>query len=63
MRITTIKTPYDNKKDKGSPVEEVAVAVEVNPTKTSALRGRSSHVAILHHEPCYVDEYHKYEDS
>ena len=42
------------------PVKEVAMAVVVNPSKTSALRCSASHVTILHHETCCVDNEHKY---
>ena len=45
-----IKVEKFDQQGKVSPVKKVAMAVEVNPTKTSALRGSASHVSILHHE-------------
>ena len=33
------------------PVKEVAIAVVVNPSKTSTLWSGTSHVAVLHHPP------------
>ena len=45
-----IKVEKFDQQGKVSPVKKVAMAVEVNPTKTSALGGSASHVSILHHE-------------
>ena len=49
-----IKVEKFDQQGKVSPVKKVAMAVEVNPTKTSALGGSASHVSILHHETYFM---------